>query len=69
MQRIATKRRSFWNPSCPAYIQGLHLSGAVPGLFSTMLIKVINTDGAQKGPCSGSVPVNSNSNSNKKFDN
>lgn len=53
--------RSDWNPFCPAYIQGLHTSfDSTPGLNNTILINVINTDGAQKGPCAGSVPKNNN---------
>lgn len=61
MQRTATTTRNDWNPFCPLYIQGLHsLAGATPGLNNTMLINVINTDGAQKGPCAGSVSKNNN---------
>lgn len=54
--------RSDWNPFCPAYIQGLHTESfdSAPGLNNTILINVINTDGAQKGPCAESVPKNNN---------
>ena len=58
--------RSDWNPFCPAYIQGLHTFSttgsfdSASDLNNTILINVINTDGAQKGPCAGSVPKNNN---------
>lgn len=58
MQRTAITTKNDWNPLCPPYIQGEQGFGAVPGLNNTILINVINTDGAQEGPCSGSISTN-----------
>lgn len=57
MQRTARTTRSPWNQLCPSYIHGEHGSDAVPGLNNTILINVINTDGAQAGPVLGAVLI------------